>query len=403
MKKLSALALAGLLAAPGAFAADFQFGGDADFDYYNTRDVGDRFTGFEQRIRLQMAADAGNGVSVNARLNLINDRWTGDDSGGDGSQESPYTAGNRDHRNVQLDYGFVRFPLGPGALSVGRQISNWNNDFTASDDRRDRIGYATRIAGQVLSVSYDRRRAPDPAFHEADRNQLNIALLGPIGDTGWRYGVLLSNWEASGSGGGDALRGATLFAPYVNGVIGPVDLMIGGHYFGDSRGGAYTEDTFGYYVRGGFQASQDIRLEAQVAGMESGTLVAGGWDSFSSLIHNSPDHNASATRIGGLNLSGSGVENQEDNSILLMAIRAQLAVTPQLTITPALGLVNYETYSAATGDPVIDDEDVVFYDLRADYQLNPATSLFAAVGYADSEDALGQNTSGFVTGFNVQF
>ncbi len=403
MKKLSALALAGLLAAPAAYAADIQFGGDVDFDYYNSRQAGERFEGFEQRIRLQTVMDAGNGVQLHARLNLLNDRWTGDASGNDESQESPFTAGNRDHRNTQLDYGFVQMPMGPGTFRVGRQISSWNNDFTAADDRRDRIGYVTRVAGQIVSLSYDRRQAGDETNRATDGNQFNFAVLGGIGDTGWNYGVLFTTWDAGASGAdasdaGYSIRGAKLFAPYVTGSAGPVDLMIGGHYFGDSRGAAFTEDTFGAYVRAGMEATDTIRLEGQVVYTDGGTLVAGGFDSFSSLIHNSPDHDASSTRVNGLNLGGAGQEANEDDTTTLAAVRAKLALTPEFTLTPALGWVNYER-----GQGGVVDEDVIFFDLRGDYQLNPATNVFAAVGYADSEDYLGQNTSGFVTGVNVQF
>ncbi|MCC5810308.1 MAG: hypothetical protein JJU06_08035 [Ectothiorhodospiraceae bacterium] len=407
MNKLSALALAGLIAAPGAFAADVQFGGDVDFDYYNVRgSENDRATGFEQRIRLATAIDAGNGVSVNARLNLFNDRWAGDNSGS-AIDENPFTT--RGNRTVQLDYGFVRFPLGPGALSVGRQISSWNHNMTASDDRRDRIGYATRVAGQTLSISYDRRQQIDDTDRATDGQQLNVAFLGPIGATGWNYGILFTQFEAGASGAGDTgvgygLRGATLVSPYVSGVMGPVDMTVGMHYLGGSRGTVYTEDTFAGFIRAGFQATPDIRLEGQVFNQQGGALVAGGFDSFSSLIHNSPDHDVTATRIGGLNLGGQGTGDEDgpfgdqtDNSTTLVAIRAQLAISPVVTLTPAIGWVNYDR------DHLDIDEDVTFVDLRADYQLNPATNLFAAIGYADSEDLLGNNTSGFVTGVNVQF
>ncbi len=398
MKKLSALALAGLLAAPAAYAADIQFGGDVDAEYYNTRDAGDRFTGFAQRIRLQSVMDAGNGVQLHTRLNLINDRWTGDASGGDDSQTSEYSA--RDHRNVQLDYGFVQMPVGPGTLRIGRQMANWNHNLTTSDDRRDRISYVTRLAGQTVVLGYDQRGNADDSTRDDNQDLYFAALLGPIADTGWNYGVLYATFQSptSGVGGaGYALRGAHLLSPYVTGAAGPVDLTIGGHYLGQSRGPVYTEDTFSVFIRGGMQATDTIRLEGQALYVDGGNLVAGGFDTYSSLIHNSPDHDLTATRIGGLNLGGFGTEAEEDDSSTLVAVRAQLALTPEFTLTPALGWVNYDRASRDV------DEDVTFVDLRGDFQLNPATTVFAGVGYADAEDYLGRNVSGFTTGVNVQF
>ncbi|MCC5859896.1 MAG: hypothetical protein JJT90_17195 [Ectothiorhodospiraceae bacterium] len=408
MRKLSALALAGLLAAPAAYAADIQFGGDVDAEYFNVRDASDtHHDGFRQRIRLQSVMDAGNGVQLHTRLNLFNDRWTGDASGvsiaGDSGTDDERPFSTRNHRNVELDYGFVQMPVGPGTLRVGRQMANWNHNFTTSDDRRDRILYLSRLGGQTVLVGADRRQDTTTGAREDDGNLFYAASLGAIGDTGWNYGVLAAYFTAGASNGTYALRGAKLLSPYVAGSVGPMDLTLGGHYLGDSRGAVFTENTYGVFLKGGFDANENTRLEAQVVYTDGGNLVAGGFDSYSMLIHNSLDHSASATRIGALNLGGLGTEGEEDDNVLLLGVRAKLAVTPDLTLTPALGWVNYDKPSMLDPDGDELDEDVLFLDLRADFQLNPATNLYAQIGYADTEDMVGNNTSGFVTGMNVRF
>ena len=382
MKKVtSALALAALIGSPAAMA-NVEFGGDADAGFYSTQGSGSQETGFEQRIRLQSAFETDGGVSVHARMNLINDRWTGDGSGnaGDGLDERSFTAGNRGHRNVELDYGYVSMPVGFGQLNVGRQMSNWNNDFTTSDDRRDRISMSIPLGGgHVFAPSYDRRTAPSTTDRELDGNQLNLALLGPLAP-GVNYGFLVTGFEAGGADAGDAgyaLRGAGLVAPYIAGETAGINYQVGGHYFGGSRGALFTEDTFGGYVSGGFELTPEFGLEAQAMYADGGTLVSGGYDTYSSLIHNSPDHDQSATRIAALNLGGGGTEAESDHSRTLVATRGTFT-TMDWTFYGSLGYVDYDFDVA--------DEDIVFADLQAHYALTESTTIYGTAGYADADE-----------------
>ncbi|MDN3516227.1 porin [Aquisalimonas lutea] len=423
MKKVtSALALAALIGSPAAFA-QVEFGGDAEFNAYNVRNgaaaqSSDRTSGMQQRIRLQAAFETDGGVEVHTRLNLFNDRWTGDASGDGGLDEQPFS--NRDHRGVDLDLGYISLPIGIGRMNIGRQASNWNHNFTASDDRRDRIGFVIPLGGgHVFAPSYDRRTTDQTTATgnnaALDGNQLNLAVLGPLAQ-GMNYGVLYTRWESSDSGAGSAgyaLRGAQLFAPYVAGEAGNFDYKVGGHYLGDSRGSVYTENTYGTYLRGGFQLTPEFKAEAQVMYMAKGTLVAGGYDTFSSLIHNSPDHSQSPTRIGGLNLGGQGTGqgsafgDQTDDTRTLVAARGTYDVM-DWTFMGAVGWVNYELAAGTAVNTTANDvdEDVMFADLQAHYSLTPSTTVYATAGYAQTEDyfnALGmREKDSYATSLNVE-
>lgn len=450
MKKVtSALALAALVGSPSAFALSIEFGGDFDANAYATHDgeANELATGSNQRMRLATSVETEGGVEVHARLNLFNDRWTGDGSGVSTEDETPFSA--RNHRNVELDYGYLTMPTGIGQLTLGRVQSNWNNNFTTSDDRRDRIALSTPLGGgHTLITAFDRRSAPSDTDRQLEGNQPFLALLGPLAD-GVNYGVLVAHWEAGGSGGGNfdpepffnddgefigdqddfedaedatygyALRGATLVSPYVAGEAGDFDYRIGGHYIGGSRGSAYTEDTLGGYIQLGLQMTPEFKLEGQVFHAADGNLIAAGYDSYSSLIHNSPDHNQTPTRIAGLNLGGSGTEAEDGDSTTLVAVRGTYAMM-DWTFMGAAGWVNYDRNARSgfvtddDGDVIsIDpadrgeaDEDVVFLDLQAHYQVTDSTKVWATAGYAQTDDyfdaRFGSDRDSYATSLNIQ-
>ena len=415
MKKVtSALALAALVGTPAAAMANVEFGGDFDALYYNTQGTGDQATGFEQRIRLQSVFETDGGVQVHTRLNLMNDRWSGDGSGVDTDDETPFTAGNRAHRNVELDYGYVSVPFAGGRVNVGRQMSNWGpTGLTATDDRRDRISYVRPLGGGHTGIAiYDRRQATDETDRSTDGNSYLGALVGPLAE-GVQYGLLVAQFTSGGSDGTYALRGSTLLSPYIEGQAGDFNYGAGFHYLGDGRA-LYSEDTIAGYIHGGFQMTPEFKLEGQVFHAADGALIAGGYDSYSSLINNSPDHDQSATSIGALNLSGlgprvvadpttgdliAGTEGQDGMSRTLVATRGTFQMM-DWTFIGALGWVNYDE-----SDLGGEDEDVVFVDAQAHYQLTPSTKVFATAGYADVEEDQFGREDFYATSLNlnVQF
>ena len=423
MKKVtSALALAALVGTPAAAMANVEFGGDLDIRAFSTDTVdlqdelpnGDpnpnfgnreQRTGTNQRIRLSGSFETDGGVAVHTRLNLMNDRWWGDASGTTTEDETPFSG--RNHRNVELDYGYVSLPMFGGSLNVGRQMANWNPmGLTTTDDRRDRISYVRPLGGGHTGILlYDQRQSQTTTDRSDDGNLVAGALLGPLAE-GVNYGLLLVQFNSGGSGGNYVLRGSTLVSPYIEGQAGDFTYGAGFHYLGDSHAELYTEDTFGGYVTGGFQMTPEFKLEGQIFHAADGNLVAGGYDSYSSLINNSPDHDQSPTSIGLLNLSGlaapggAGTEGQDGMERTLVAARGTYTMM-DWTFKGALGWVNYDD-----GDASPRDEDVVFVDAQAHYALTPSTTIYATAGYADmDEDENGFRDEVYATSLNlnVQF
>ena len=402
------------LASPAAFATDIDFGGDVDVRGFSRDDGNDRASALDQRIRLQMAIDAGQGVEVHGRLNLLNDRLQGDDAGarGDGSDalnERPFTDSTRGNRNVELDYGYLRFPLFGGAVQVGRQVDNWNFDFTVSDDRRDRLSFIRRIGGVTMVAAYDRRQSEDQRLRALNGDQYQIALLGaPTDDV--EMGLAIAAFESGAGGTGDAIdelaarrgtspgdddfptafdeRGALYVAPWITARHGDFRYTLGGHRIGGGRGDAFSQQTWGGFLRGGFHFTPEFSLEGQLVYGEDGTLVAPGFDTFSSLINNSPRNDRSATTIERLNLGGFGSRAERGDEVMLLATRA----TYEGVAWTFQGAVGNASYDRTQGGNRV-DEDVLFVDFQIAYQLAPSTEIRATAGLADTDDfneALGE-------------
>jgi hypothetical protein len=401
------LALAGLLAAPSAWAVEYDFSGDIDVRAFGRLPAAGSYeNGFEQRLRVRSDIRLQDGVSVHAGVNLINDTWRGDRSGDvDALQQSqPFTLG-RDHRTVTLDYGYVQIPLGDWSLRAGRQIANWNFGITVADDRRDRIMILGPVAEGVTFLAGGDQRQKGTLDDRKDDGYLVFA--GFVGNTNdWSWGALLGHYvgddEKDNAGdyeGGRfyAPRDGTLVSPWAQGELGPVKVTTGAHYLGGGDA-VYTNDTFAGFLRGGFELSDNFNLEAQYFFNIGGSLIESGFDTFSSLIHSSPRHDASATYVEALDMRGLGEVSREFSALddqdidrHLLAVRGTYSPRDNWQLKLAAGSVRYDGMApnlGQTGDDPDRTEDVVFGDIQVHYDVTPSTSLWATYGYADTADLI---------------
>ncbi|MCG5534724.1 hypothetical protein [Ectothiorhodospira mobilis] len=414
----SYLALAGLLAAPAAQAIDYEFSGDLDVrGFGRTQADGGYQNGFEQRIRLRTDIALDDGVSLHAGVNLINDTWRGDASGDVSAlaQTQPFTWG-RDHRTVTLDYGYVQVPLGDWTLRAGRQIANWNFGMTVGDDRRDRI-LLMRPAGEGVTflMGGDQRQK---GTLEDNKDDGYLVFAGFVGKTsGWSWGALLGHYMGDDETLPDgtyelgrfyAPRDGTLVSPWAKGQLGAVEVTAGGHYLGGGDA-VFTNDTFGGFLRGGMDATEDLKLDAQYFFSLGGSLIETGFDTFSSMIHSNPRHNATSTYIPALSLSGLGDVSREfedagvadqDFDRHLVATRGTYSLSDEWSLKLAAGWVRYDGVAGDLGK----EEDVTFGDLQMHYQVTPSTRIWATYGYADTADLVARDSlNAFSVNLRTQF
>ncbi len=367
-KALIALAAAAAIS-PAAFAGDVSWGGDANVEgYLNRTENNDGETtvdtrGYTNRIRLKGTFKTDGNVSVNTRLILQDSAWEGDAHSG---VQGEYQDSANDA--VALDYGYIQAPIAGWTFRFGRQVANWANCFLTCDDRRDRMLAMKRFGGTTVILLNDKRAGgtanvaattvagattqtgsvtevntwvdanadgivdagevtttytadtttavttTDPGSttnydERYDKGEGDLYAAAAVGVVkGWQWGLLVGKWIGEQSYNLDEVYA---ISPFVKGKAGPVKLqaainILGG---GNEDGAAFFTDTAtSAYIKAGMEVGS-VMLEGQAIIVDGGGLVAGGFDSFSMLISNDADNNASNTRvaqIGGLGKQASG-------------------------------------------------------------------------------------------------
>lgn len=389
-KHASALAIAALLAAPAAHSAvavDFNGEFEANAVNLDNDEPGQEDgRGIRQLLRLGANIKLDDGVQIVTRMNLSNREWSGDRSvpAIDGAY-SPDAADN-----VTLDLGYLQLPLGPGILRIGRQESNWGNCFVSCDDRRDRIQYVTRLGGTNIGLGYDKRDegafGPGPKTDDDRTGYYGFAVgqLGPVVAGLLIYHVRYDDNFPPPMGDGTV----TLVSPYFQTKVAGIDLSGTFAYQNMDPGQGSMDDRLGAYLRAGYDFGV-AKVEGQLVWTD-GYAPNQGFDSFSSMINNSPENKNSALSVENIGADTIG-----------FAARVYGNVTEQLKLVAAAGVYD-------DGDAVIRgytgrrDYKLTFFDLQAHYQVTPSTLIWATAGRVNDDPALGSDTDYTGLSLNVR-
>lgn len=383
-KHASALAIAALLAAPAAHSAvAVDFNGEFEANAVNLDNDApgqEDGRGILQLLRLGANIKLDDGVQIVTRMNLSNREWSGDRSGIDGAY-SPDAADN-----VTLDLGYLQLPLGPGILRIGRQESNWGNCFVSCDDRRDRIQYVTRLGGTNIGLGYDKRDegafGPGPNTDDDRTGYYGFAVgqLGPV-----VAGLLIYHLRYDDNAATPMRDGTvTLVSPYFQTKVAGIDLSGTFAYQNMDPGQGSMDDRLGAYLRAGYDFGV-AKVEGQLVWTD-GYAPNQGFDSFSSMINNSPENKNSALSVANIGADTIG-----------FAARVYGNVTEQLKLVAAAGV--YDDGDAVERGYAGRDEKLTFFDLQAHYQVTPSTLIWATAGRVNVDPALGSDTD--LTGLSL--
>lgn len=388
-KHASALAIAALLAAPAAHSAvAVDFNGEFEANAVNLDNDApgqEDGRGILQLLRLGANIKLDDGVQIVTRMNLSNRQWRGDrPQPAIGGAYSPDTADN-----VTLDLGYLQLPLGPGILRIGRQESNWGNCFVSCDDRRDRIQYVTRLGGTNIGLGYDKRfegeRGPGPNTDDDLTGYYGFAVgqLGPVVAGLLIYHLRYDDNFAALPPMRDGT--VTLVSPYFQTKVAGIDLSGTFAYQNMDPGQGSMDDRLGAYLRAGYDFGV-AKVEGQLVWTD-GYAPNQGFDSFSSMINNSPENKNSALSVANIGRDTIG-----------FAARVYGNVTEQLKLVAAAGVYD-------DGDAVIRgytgrrDYKLTFFDLQAHYQVTPSTLIWATAGRVNVDPASGSDTD--LTGLSL--
>lgn len=391
-KHASALAIAALLAAPAAHSAvAVDFNGEFEANAVNLDNDApgqEDGRGIRQLLRLGANIKLDDGVQIVTRMNLSNREWSGDRPQPDiDDAYSPDTADN-----VTLDLGYLQLPLGPGILRIGRQESNWGNCFVSCDDRRDRIQYVTRLGGTNIALGYDKRvegefgPGPDADDDQTGYYGFAVGQLGPVVAGLLIYHVRYDDNFTDPITSATIMRDGTvtLVSPYFQTKVAGIDLSGTFAYQNMDPGQVSMDDQLGAYLRAGYDFGV-AKVEGQLVWTD-GYAPNQGFDSFSSMINNSPENKNSALSVANIGRDTIG-----------FAARVYGNVTEQLKLVAAAGV--YDDGDAAKRGYRGRDEKLTFFDLQAHYQVTPSTLIWATAGRVNVDPASDPDTD--LTGLSL--
>lgn len=403
-KHASALAIAALLAAPAAHSAvAVDFNGEFEANAVNLDNDApgqEDGRGILQLLRLGANIKLDDGVQIVTRMNLSNREWSGDRFGtdwsgtdDDSSIDGAYSPDAAD--NVTLDLGYLQLPLGPGILRIGRQESNWGNCFVSCDDRRDRIQYVTRLGGTNIGLGYDKRvegefgPGPDADDDQTGYYGFAVGQLGPVVAGLLIYHVRYDDNFTDPITGSPIMGDGTvtLVSPYFQTKVAGIDLSGTFAYQNMDPGQVSLDDRLGAYLRAGYDFGV-AKVEGQLVWTD-GYAPNQGFDSFSSMINNSPENKNSALSVKNIGADTIG-----------FAARVYGNVTEQLKLVAAAGV--YDDGDAVERGYRGRDEKLTFFDLQAHYQVTPSTLIWATAGRVNVDPASDPDTDFTGLSLNVR-
>jgi hypothetical protein len=396
MKKFaSALALAAIVGAPTAQAAEFDLGADYEFNAFTiSPETGDDIAAIANRLRLKAHAKTDGGIQINTRFSVLNNFYGDDlfDVAGGTDLNAVYIRNAADNTSaLTLDYGYLQMPLGAGwQVRLGRQESNFADCFNTCDDRRDRILVLGKVGAVTLVGTYDKfvegqifPTAAAGGTASPLEDDLDVYAGVAVGVTGgWLWSLLLSSIQAGDDTTGrvNLLDDAFLVVPYVKGKIGPVEVSGAYRYFDSDLTADAGNSAF---IRAGYNLGV-VNLEAQGVWVDEFGGVDPGWDTFSSQINNNPvfDRNFVSTALIGRDTVGGAVRVSS----------AKLA--NQFKVIGAAGL-----YDSDVDGPA--ENELTFVELRGEWFPTANTVLWATVGQLMSEGVAVDATTGATTTFDT--
>lgn len=365
-KKIVLGSFVGVLSMVNIASADVVFKGDAKITGYSVEQAsGDNASGFDQLFGISADFTGSNGMKFKSRILLSDTKWEGDShtnssvgNGTAGNVSGPSSNASAD--TGVLDYAYVQFPMYGWTVRAGRQQANSSLCLFTCDDRRDRILAMKTINGYTVIGLYDKRVEGALNDSSDDLDGWAMVVVGKLGR--FMSDLTIGGWISDTHGLDEAL----IISPHVKGKVAGVDLDLMYAYLGGGEG-AFTDHHHSIAIRGSKQFG-DIKLEGQYVASIDGGLFAGGFDTYSSVLSNSPDHNQSATLIkkfGGVAVGQKG----KDETLLATRVSGKVG-----NISLA-GAVGYWDYEGASGDG-----SDAFYDVKVGVEVLKDTTLSLTYG-----------------------
>lgn len=391
------LCLAALFAVTAQAETKLSYSGDAYVRGYFKNTTG--ATGnqaFNQFFRFNVNAKPDDNLTIKVGAVLSSNTWEGDNHKAIYSSTTQNTGtaagGTNDdgfgNDNVtRLDHAVIEYNVNNWITSVGRHVVTTPGSFVTSDDRRDRIQVLKiRENYDAIAFAYDKRAEGSLTDAKDDLDMYSLNYYGSFA-TVYRYALQTGYWSAkkynaatSGFNGVN-LDNIKQISPQLEGKLAGIDFNF---YYTILFGGSslYKDD----HHAAALKLSKDfevLKVEVQSMATMNGGLIAGGFDSLSSIVNNSPDHNQSSIKLKTIGF-GLGAE-RSDESLHMLRLSKEFG-----DFSASIGGGYGRFYNSTTTKL----EDNTLADATAKYKFSQYLSLNAAYGhfFGDFEDHAGSLT-----------
>jgi hypothetical protein len=357
---------------------------------------------FSQFFRLNVDAKPDDNLTIRTGVVLAGENWEGD-SHKPANFVNPTTGTvtatngtaiggtNEDGGNgniTHLDHAVIDYKKDGWITSVGRLPVSSPGNFLTSDDRRDRIQVLKIFNNyHVLALVYDKRAEGSLSNGRDDVDMYSINYYGLTPH--FKYALQTGYWvskkyNAFTSGfNGLNLDNIKQFTPQLEGKLIGIDYKL---YYTILYGGSanYKSDHHSAALR----LTKDFDMfvvDAQSIWTKRGGLIAGGFDTLSSVVNNSPDHNQSQIKMRTI---GFGLGNKTGDEWMHM-VKFSKEFSPEFSASVGGGFLKVlPVYTATT----IEKNTVL--DATAKYTFSKNLNLAAAYGkfFGDNKDHAGSLT-----------
>lgn len=370
------------------------FSGDAYVRAYFKNSTGPNgLQAFDQFFRLNIEAKPEDALSIKSGLILSSNTWEGDNHKGITSGGTSIGGTNDDgfsNDNVtRLDHATIEYSKDNWIVSAGRHAVSTPGNFLTSDDRRDRIQILKiRDNFDLVAFAYDKRAEGSLSNSRDDLDMYSLSYYGTFGTPLYRYAVQTAYWVSKKynplTSGINSINldNVKQISPQLEGKLGAIDfnfyytLLFGGSAF-------YKNDHHASALKLSHQF-ENLKWELQSIFIKNGGFIASGFDTFSSVINNSLDHNQSSIKIKTI---GFGLGNNKVDDFLHM-VRVTQSFNQKISLSLSGG--HGEFFSGAKTPKEKDS----LLDISGKYTLSSFLDLHGAYGhfFGDRKDHAGSLT-----------
>lgn len=368
------------------------YNGDAYVRAYFKNSTGPQGTqAFNQFFRFNVNVKPDENLAVRVGAVLSSNVWEGDNhksiAAGGTSTGGTNDDGFGGDNVTRLDHAVIEYSKNNWITSAGRHAVSTPGSFLTSDDRRDRIQVIKiRDNYDVIAFAYDKRAEGALNNSRDDVDMFSVNYYGSFTD--YKYALQTGYWmskkfdSTTSAFNSINLDRVKQVSPQIEGKLGTVNINF---YYTLLFGGdvLYKNDHHAAALKLGHDF-EIVRVELQSMVVKNGGLIASGFDSLSSIVNNSPDHNNSSIKLKTIGF-GLG-NNRADEALHMLKISKVFNEEFMTSIGGGWG----EFYNTATTP--LQQNSVI--DATAKWTISPNLALLGAYGhfFGDNKDHAGSLT-----------